>query len=155
MTSFSLTPEQLERLGAIVADIVAERLAIATPATAAARLATEDVVAIAELVTHELRGTYDKGPSANNGHADSSPLVDAAELARQLGLSRATVYANADRLGAVRLGDGEKARLRFDPEAAKAALRAAAPPPAVAPPPRPRKAKPRKRVLQARPRSRT
>lgn len=44
-------------------------------------------------------------------------LVDAATLARILGVSRATVYAKADELGAVRLGTGKRARLRFDPSA--------------------------------------
>jgi hypothetical protein len=42
-------------------------------------------------------------------------LVDAAAVGRLLGVSRATVYAKADELGAVRLGDGKKPRLRFDP----------------------------------------
>jgi hypothetical protein len=41
-------------------------------------------------------------------------LVDAATVARLLGVSRATVYANADQLGAIRLGTGKRARLRFD-----------------------------------------
>jgi hypothetical protein len=42
-------------------------------------------------------------------------LVDAATVARLLGVSRATVYAKADQLGAIRLGSGRRARLRFDP----------------------------------------
>lgn len=42
-------------------------------------------------------------------------LIDAAEVARRLGLSRGTVYDRADELGAVRLGEGPRARLRFDP----------------------------------------
>lgn len=42
-------------------------------------------------------------------------LVDAAEIARRFGVSRDFVYGHADDLGAVRLGDGPKARLRFDP----------------------------------------
>lgn len=44
-------------------------------------------------------------------------LVDAAEIARRFGLHRDTVYARADELGAIRLGDGPRARLRFDPVA--------------------------------------
>ncbi len=43
-----------------------------------------------------------------------SPLVDAIALARLLGVSRAYVYEHADELGALRLGGGPKARLRFD-----------------------------------------
>jgi hypothetical protein len=42
-------------------------------------------------------------------------LVDAAAIARRFGVSRDFVYEHADELGAVRLGDGPKARLRFDP----------------------------------------
>jgi hypothetical protein len=40
-------------------------------------------------------------------------LVDAAELARRLGVDRDWVYAHAAQLGAVRLG-GPRGRLRFD-----------------------------------------
>jgi hypothetical protein len=49
-------------------------------------------------------------------------LVDAAELASLLGVSRSTVYEHADELGAVRLGEGAKPRLRFDPDRARAAV---------------------------------
>ncbi len=42
-------------------------------------------------------------------------LVDAAELARRLGVSRSTVYEYAGELGAIRIGAGARARLRFDP----------------------------------------
>ena len=45
-------------------------------------------------------------------------LVDAQELARRLGVSRATVYAHAGQLGARKIGDGSKGRLRFDVEEA-------------------------------------
>jgi hypothetical protein len=47
---------------------------------------------------------------------DDAPtqLVDAATVARRLNVSRAWVYDNAGRLGAIRLGDGPRARLRFD-----------------------------------------
>lgn len=44
-----------------------------------------------------------------------SRLVDAATLARELGVERDWVYANAERLGAIRLG-GPRGRLRFDRE---------------------------------------
>lgn len=40
-------------------------------------------------------------------------LVDAATVARRLGVTRNWVYAHADQLGAMRLGDG-RGRLRFD-----------------------------------------
>jgi hypothetical protein len=45
-------------------------------------------------------------------------LVDAATVACALGISRQVVYQRADELGAVRIGDGPRARLRFDLETA-------------------------------------
>jgi hypothetical protein len=48
-------------------------------------------------------------------------LVDVHELAALLGVSRSWVYQHATELGAVRLGSGSRPRLRFDPEAARAA----------------------------------
>lgn len=43
-------------------------------------------------------------------------LVSAAELSRRLGLSRSTIYEMADEFGAIRIGGGPRARLRFDTE---------------------------------------
>ena len=45
----------------------------------------------------------------------SEDWIDAAEVARRFSLSRDYVYEHADDLGAVRLGSGPKARLRFSP----------------------------------------
>ena len=55
----------------------------------------------------------------------SAPLVDAAELARRLGIERSWVYAHASELGALRLGRGPRARLRFDFEIVIARMRIA------------------------------
>ena len=52
-------------------------------------------------------------------------LIDARELAEELGVARDWVYANAERLGGVRLGNGPRARLRFDVELAQQALTSA------------------------------
>lgn len=41
-------------------------------------------------------------------------LVDAAKLARVLGVDRDWVYEHGERLGAIRLGDGPRPRLRFE-----------------------------------------
>ncbi len=41
-------------------------------------------------------------------------LVSVSELAARLGVNRSWVYENADWLGAIRLGTGPKAALRFD-----------------------------------------
>lgn len=50
------------------------------------------------------------------------PLVTAAVLAIELSVSRDFVYEHADELGALRLGSGPKARLRFDVATAMACL---------------------------------
>jgi hypothetical protein len=49
--------------------------------------------------------------------------VDCREVARRFGLSRSWVYAHSGQLGAVRLGDGPRARLRFAPSVVAEALR--------------------------------
>ena len=73
----------------------------------------EEIEAIAERIAELVSST----PSATG-------LVDARDLAEQLGVARDWVYANADRLGGVRLGNGPRARLRFDVEQAREALAA-------------------------------
>ena len=48
--------------------------------------------------------------------ADSgATLLTAAQVAARLGVERTWVYAHANELGVVRLGDGPRPRLRFDP----------------------------------------
>jgi hypothetical protein len=42
-------------------------------------------------------------------------LLDAAAVARMLGVTRGWVYEHAAELGAIRLGAGSRPRLRFDP----------------------------------------
>lgn len=73
------------------------------------------VEAIAERVAEILRAD---APEPHN----HSQLVSADALARRLGVSRSHIYEHADALGAIRLGEGKRARLRFDPETARAAL---------------------------------
>jgi hypothetical protein len=79
--------------------------------TATIHLDDASVNAVAERVTELLRGK-----------SISDELIDAAEVARRFGVSRDYVYDNAERLGAKRLGDGPKARLRFDPAMVAEAL---------------------------------
>jgi hypothetical protein len=55
-------------------------------------------------------------------------LIDVAELARRTGLSRTWIYGHARELGAIRLGDGPKARLRFNPDTVKRLLEREPPP---------------------------
>jgi hypothetical protein len=78
--------------------------------------------------------------TAANGEHGEPELIDAAEVARRFHVSRDYVYGHAERLGAIRLGDGEKPRLRFDPAKVAEALRAPKPEPKAEPrrQPRPR-----------------
>ncbi|HEX5374631.1 MAG TPA: hypothetical protein VFW48_00570 [Solirubrobacterales bacterium] len=73
------------------------------------------------------------------GESTAGELVDVAEVARRFGVSRDYVYEHADDLGAVRLGDGPKARLRFDPETVAGRLGASSPEPSPRPQRRPRR----------------
>ena len=75
---------------------------------ASIRLDDDQLGRLADLVAQRLS----RAPSA------SGPLVDARELARLLGLSRSAVYHHANDLGAIRIGPGARARLRFDPAVA-------------------------------------
>jgi hypothetical protein len=50
-----------------------------------------------------------------------SGLVDAAQLAKLLGISRETVYEHAAELGAIEIGSGSRPRKRFDVDQARAA----------------------------------
>lgn len=52
----------------------------------------------------------------------SDRLVDATTLAGELGVERSWVYEHAHELHAVRLGNGPRARLRFNPRAVRATL---------------------------------
>lgn len=74
--------------------------------------------------------------------AGQAKLVDAAELARRLGVERSWVYTHAIELGVIKLGEGARPRLRFDPRVANERIRKAAlgqdtekPPPADRPGP--------------------
>jgi hypothetical protein len=51
-----------------------------------------------------------------------SQLINAATLADALGVDRSYIYAHADELGAVRLGNGSKPRLRFELDTARRAM---------------------------------
>jgi hypothetical protein len=78
---------------------------------AAAEIAPETIERIAQRVVqllHHERQQLDGNPDA---HRD---LMDAGELARHLGLTRAWVYEHAQQLGAIPVGDGPRPRLRFD-----------------------------------------
>ena len=93
----------------------------------------QDLDRIAERVVARLRGELDE-----IGVGRQVRLVDAAALARTLGVERDWVYAHARQLGAVRLG-GPHGRLRFDLDTVQDRLAetgAPGPPPPVANRPR-------------------
>src|SRR5262245_34847066 len=96
--------------------------------TLTAEIDGELVEAIARRVVDLLK------PELAGGERDR--LATAEELAREFGVERGWVYANADALGALRLGDGQKPRLRFDRSRARQVL---APLGAPAKPGRPRR----------------
>ena len=82
-----------------------------------ARLHPDDLAALADLVAQRVVAVL----------TESRPgpvLLTAAEVARQFGVSAEWVRENADRLGVLRLGDGPRPRLRFDPDVVGAALTA-------------------------------
>lgn len=104
--------------GAQVADESNGTWAGTAPGRERGRILTErDVEAIAE-------ATARKVVDAVREPANVFGLVGAQELAEALGVSRHYVYAHAGELGAMRLGSGPKARIRFDLDRARRALEA-------------------------------
>lgn len=92
----------------------------AVDAAVADRVLTDgDVEAIAEATAARLAVIVSGAP-------ETFALVDARQLARDLGVSLDYVYAHASELGALRLGSGPKARIRFDLDRARQALEARA-----------------------------
>jgi excisionase family DNA binding protein len=77
-------------------------------------LTEQDVEAVARRTVELLRGE----------RAGSFALVGARELAEHLGVSVDYVYEHAGELGALRLGGGRKARIRFEVATARRALEA-------------------------------
>ena len=72
----------------------------------AALLAPTLVEAIAQRVAELLRAELHLAPR----------LLTPSEVADRFAVSRTWVYEHATELGAIRLGNGPKARLRFDPD---------------------------------------
>ena len=78
------------------------------------RLHPDDLRELARLIAAELVEAQ-AAPGAPE-------YVDANEIARRFKISRDTVYEHARDFGAARIGDGPRARLRFDPAKVSAAL---------------------------------
>lgn len=75
-------------------------------------LTDEQLAKLAELIADRLAERASTAPR----------LVTAGELADRLSVARSFVYEHRDELGAIRLGDGPKAPLRFDVDVAKRAM---------------------------------
>ncbi len=88
---------------------------------AAAELTPHAVEQIAQRVA-QLLHEHHAHISAEARHAPAR-LLDATQLARHLGVTRTWVYEHAQQLGAIRLGTGSKARLRFDLDTATTAIK--------------------------------
>lgn len=82
----------------------------------AVMLAPDQLEQLADLIADRLREAEAPASAPVRG-----ALVDVHELAALLGVSTSWIYQHAAELGAVRLGSGSRPRLRFDPEAARAA----------------------------------
>lgn len=80
-------------------------------------LTPSDVEAIAEVLAQKVAAVVKPPPPQPS-------LIDVRELAGELGVSPTFVYEHASELGAMRLGLGPNARIRFDLEEAKQALAA-------------------------------
>lgn len=76
------------------------------------KLSGDDIEAIARRVRELIRE-----------EAAPPRYIDATTLARHLGVERSWVYTHARELGAIRLGHGARARLRFDLAQATEAIR--------------------------------
>lgn len=77
-----------------------------------ARLHPDDLAALADLVAERVLA----GLAEERGPDEDERLLTAAEVARRFRVSPEWVRENAGRLGVLRLGDGPRPRLRFDPE---------------------------------------
>lgn len=81
------------------------------------RLEPDQLVELADLVAERLAGCLGGGAREASS---SDGLVDAAAVARALGVGRDYVYRHAARLGGRRVGEGPRPRWRFDLEVALA-----------------------------------
>jgi hypothetical protein len=77
-------------------------------------LSHEDITAIAAAMAPAVADAVAQGVLELTEEHHRIGLVDAAELARVLGVDREWVYEHSERLGAIRLGKGPRPRLRFE-----------------------------------------
>jgi hypothetical protein len=82
------------------------------------------VDAIARRVVELLEGSRARAEAARPGAEAGSACVTVSQVAARYRVSRSWVYAHQRELGAMRLGDGPRARLRFDPTVVAEAISA-------------------------------
>lgn len=97
--------------------------------------------ALADRVVERLAALLENRPAGD--------LIDAAEVARRFNVDRTWVYDHADELGAIRLGNGDRPRLRFDAAVVVESL-AARPSPVAKARPRPSRSRPNGELLPIR-----
>lgn len=78
------------------------------------RLSPEDIEAIVAATAPAVAEAVAVRMLELVGERQANGFVDATELARLLGVDREWVYEHSDQLGAMRLGDGPRPRLRFE-----------------------------------------
>lgn len=87
------------------------------PPVQVVRLDGESIDRLAEQLANHLSNRLapatPDAPPAQRGPAEDR-LLTAAQVSCWWGVSRSWIYRNADRLGALRLGNGSRPRLRFD-----------------------------------------
>jgi hypothetical protein len=77
---------------------------------------------VIEAIAIKVAGILNGYSADRNG--DQARLVSASKIAAMFDVKASWVYDNAKRLGVVKLGDGPKPRLRFDPEHVRRVLAA-------------------------------
>lgn len=80
------------------------------------KLDPDDIEQIADSVARRLRDELSELAEHDDAPSSGQRMVDAAAVAKTLGVDRDWVYAHSKQLGAVRLG-GPHGRLRFDLDA--------------------------------------
>src|SRR4051794_17424231 len=85
---------------------------------------TQLVDAIARRVVELLEGTRARAEAARLAAEAGSACLTVSQVAARYRVSRSWVYAHQRELGAMRLGDGPRARLRFDPKVVADAITA-------------------------------
>ncbi|HEY1277446.1 MAG TPA: hypothetical protein VGF25_21240 [Thermoleophilaceae bacterium] len=77
---------------------------------------TQLVDAIARRVVELLDGSRARADAARPATEPGNACLTVSQVAARYRVSRSWVYAHQRQLGAMRLGDGPRARLRFDPK---------------------------------------